>query len=278
MRAVSSFNWAPLRAVAESPAATTTDFDQCEHGQAARAPTRILALRMPDLHHGLTDTPGKGKWSHGRGAHQVLKGFDELAKEWRTAKKKTYTPALCAVLARSTAAAVHTMWMSTQDSLPEEMHDIEDQTEALRLFYVRWDPYLGHDESWAPDYVPQQQRKRKFDREASRFRLPEPAPGSSDHVVHDHDADPRPPGPPEATEEQEYIDATNFLREADPSSPPLASQPVAPPPAPPVLTPAQLSLIAAKRAEARLRRKAKQYRLNPPVPVILPANWFDLFS
>ena len=55
-------------------------------------------------------------------------------------------------------------------------------------------------------------------------------------------------------------------------------QPVAPPPVPPVLTPAQLALISAKREEARMRRKAKHARLNPPLPVTLPANWFDLFS
>ena len=233
---------------------------------------------MPGLHHGLLDTPGHGRCSHGRGAHQVLKGFDKQANEWRTAKKKTYTPPLCGVLARSTAAAVHAMWLSSHDSLPEEMLDIEDQTEALRAFYVRWDPYLGHDESWAPDYVPQHQRKHRFDREASRFRPPDPVPDAASTVVHDPSALPRPSGPAEADEEQDYIDATQFLRESDPISPLLASQPVAPPPAPPVLTPAQLALIDAKRAEARLRRKAKQARLNPPLPVTLPANWFDLFA
>ena len=202
LRAVSSFNWAPLRAIAESPAATTTDFDQCEHGQSARAPTRILALRMPGLHQGLLDTPGKGRCSHGRGAHQVLRGFDEQAQEWRTAKKKTYTPPLCAVIARSTAAAVHAMWLSSHDLLPEEMNDIADQTEALRAFYVRWDPYLGHDESWAPDYVPQHQQKRKFDREASRFYPPVPVPNQPVQFAHDPTATPRPAGPAEAHEEQ----------------------------------------------------------------------------
>ena len=202
MRAVSSFNWAPLRAIAESPAATTTDFDQCEHGQSARAPTRILALRMPGLHQGLRDTPGKGKCSHGKGAHQVLRGFDAQANEWRTAKKKTYPPALCDVIARSTALAIHTMWSNSQAALPEEMNELADTTEALRTFYVYWDPYLGYDETWAPDYVPQNSRKRKFDREASRFHPPAPPPSSHAHAAHDLTAVPRPPGPAEAHEEQ----------------------------------------------------------------------------
>ena len=42
IRPVTSFTWAPLRAIAESPAATTTDFDQCEHGQTARAQDELL--------------------------------------------------------------------------------------------------------------------------------------------------------------------------------------------------------------------------------------------
>eukprot|EP00959_Pyramimonas_sp_CCMP1952_P035750 748662-Pyramimonas_sp.AAC.1 len=59
-----------------SPAASTTDFDQCEHGRCARAPTRILALRTRTLHDRLLETPGRGRCSHGRNAHEVLLGFD----------------------------------------------------------------------------------------------------------------------------------------------------------------------------------------------------------
>eukprot|EP00959_Pyramimonas_sp_CCMP1952_P029030 609025-Pyramimonas_sp.AAC.1 len=39
LQAVSSFSWHPLRALESSPAVTTADFDQCEHGQSSRAPT-----------------------------------------------------------------------------------------------------------------------------------------------------------------------------------------------------------------------------------------------
>eukprot|EP00959_Pyramimonas_sp_CCMP1952_P335823 7032006-Pyramimonas_sp.AAC.1 len=57
---VSSFYCPPLRAVMASPAASVTDFDQCERGQVARAPTSILALRMGTLHGRLCETPGRG--------------------------------------------------------------------------------------------------------------------------------------------------------------------------------------------------------------------------
>ena len=57
LAAVSSFFCTPLRAVMESPAATVADFDPCEHGQVARAQTRILALRMGTLHGRLTEIP-----------------------------------------------------------------------------------------------------------------------------------------------------------------------------------------------------------------------------
>eukprot|EP00959_Pyramimonas_sp_CCMP1952_P130727 2733731-Pyramimonas_sp.AAC.1 len=58
--AVSSFLCPPLRAIMASPAASVTDFSQCEHGQVARDPTRILALRMCTLHERLLETPGRG--------------------------------------------------------------------------------------------------------------------------------------------------------------------------------------------------------------------------
>ena len=59
-----------------SPAATCTDFDQCEHGQTSRAPTRIVALRMDGLHTSLVSTPGRGRCSHGKGGHETLLGYD----------------------------------------------------------------------------------------------------------------------------------------------------------------------------------------------------------
>ena len=69
----------------ESLAATVTDFDQCEYGQLSRAPTRVLALRMDTLRGRLKETPGNGRCSHERGAHEVLMGFDGKRDEWRAA-------------------------------------------------------------------------------------------------------------------------------------------------------------------------------------------------
>eukprot|EP00959_Pyramimonas_sp_CCMP1952_P437508 9160247-Pyramimonas_sp.AAC.1 len=91
LQAVSSFSWHPPRALESSPAVTTADFDQCERGQSSRAPTRILALRMPGLHTALLNTPGRGRCSHGRGGHRTLLGYDRKSRAQRTAqKKKTY--------------------------------------------------------------------------------------------------------------------------------------------------------------------------------------------
>eukprot|EP00959_Pyramimonas_sp_CCMP1952_P460600 9480164-Pyramimonas_sp.AAC.1 len=79
--AVSSFLRPPLRAITASPVASVTDFDQCERGQVARAPARILALRMGTLHERLLGMPGRRRCSHGRGAHEVLMGFDRARGE-----------------------------------------------------------------------------------------------------------------------------------------------------------------------------------------------------
>ena len=168
------------------------------------------------------------------------------------------------------------MWSQSTDLLPDEMADVEDQSAALFAFYVRWDPYLGQDESWAPDYVPQQQQRRKFDREAARFRLPPPQPIAVSQDARDPDALARPSGPPEPHEEQDYLEATQFLRDADQVEMHLAATaPTPPPPVPLQLTPAQMALIAANRDAARQRRKARR---QPKLVFSLPANWLDFFS
>ena len=67
-------------AIVKSPAAAVADFDQCERGQVAWAPTRILALRTGALHGRFTETLGNGRCLRGRGAHEVLMGFDKKAR------------------------------------------------------------------------------------------------------------------------------------------------------------------------------------------------------
>ena len=156
---------------------------------------------MNTLHELLANTPGKGRCSHGKGAHEVLRGYDAEAGEWRTAKKNTYSPALNGAIAAATAHAIHQMWSAADSAdLPEEMDDLSDLTDSLMAFYVHWDPYMGTDESWAPDYVPQNQQRARADREPDRFR---PAPeASASQTADDPTASPRPTGPPEANEEQ----------------------------------------------------------------------------
>eukprot|EP00959_Pyramimonas_sp_CCMP1952_P452363 9466455-Pyramimonas_sp.AAC.1 len=120
--AVSSCLCAPLRAVMAAPSATATDFDQCEHGRKARAPTRILALRLATLSARLLETPGRGKCSHGRGARDVLMGFDRTRNEWRTAKKKTDPEGLCRILADATVDCINHMYVTRADTTyPFEM-------------------------------------------------------------------------------------------------------------------------------------------------------------
>ena len=266
--AVSSFFCPPLRAIMAAPGASVTDFDQCEHGQSARAPTRILSLRMNTLHDRLLETPGRGRCSHGRGAHEVLMGFDRTRDEWRTAKKKTYPPALCQVLADGIADAINHMRVTCDaDTLPLDMAEEDELRGSLRAFFVRWDPYLGTDESWAPDFAFGTARRARVDPERHRFLPPEPAVPAADEagLVFDPSATPREIGPVEAVEEQEYADAIAFVEGTtvpehedaeprqfvpDPSEPP-------PPPQPVELTAEIRARIAANRAAARERRRQR---------------------
>ena len=247
-----------------------TDFDQCEHGQSARAPTRILSLRMNTLHARLLETPGRGRCSHGRGAHEVLMGFDRTRDEWRTAKKKTYPPALCQVLADGIADAINYMRVTCDaDTWPMDMAEEEDELRgSLRAFFVEWDPYLGTDESWAPDFAFGTARRTRVDPERHRFLPPDPpVPASGEAgLVFDPSATPREPGPAEAAEEQEYADAIAFLdgttvpahADAEPSQTVLVPSPAPPPPPQPVELTAEIrARIAANRAVARERRKQR---------------------
>ena len=96
-----------------------------------------------------------------------------------------------------------------------------------------------------------------------------PGPASSSQndaaVVADPAAAPRPPGPPEADEEQEHAEARAFLGGSQPSSAPVGSemsQSGAPLVAPPAPVPIPLSdeiraRIARNRAIARERRVAR---------------------
>ena len=104
-------------------------------------------------------------------------GFDRERNEWRTAKKKTYPPALCQVLAHGIVDAVNHMYTSCPaNAWPEDMREGEDVFRgALSAFYVAWDPYLGLDEGWAPDFVDQKSQQGRADPERSRFLPPTPS-------------------------------------------------------------------------------------------------------
>eukprot|EP00959_Pyramimonas_sp_CCMP1952_P126350 2642772-Pyramimonas_sp.AAC.1 len=86
---------------------------------------------MCTLHARLLETPGRGRCSHGRNAHEVLLGFDIDGQkdEWRTAKKKTYPPALCQVLAHGIVDAVNHMRVTSDPQARPE--DLEKEEGAL---------------------------------------------------------------------------------------------------------------------------------------------------
>ena len=265
LQAVTSFTCHPLRAIMSSPAATCTDFDQCEHGQTSRAPTRILALRMQGLHQSLLDTPGHGRCSHGRNGHETLLGYDSSKREWRTAKKKTYPPNLCKCIADAVVTVVQSMWdQAGSEALPEDMLESDSLRQSLMQFYVSWDPYQGEDESWAPDFVSRHRGSKRTDAELDRFRPPCPPSPEPSGAVQDPTAIPRPSGPAEADEEQEYVDAREFLGLSQSSQvmPGAPSDHTAPPSVPPPPVPVPLSADMLQRIErnrqvARERRNAR---------------------
>eukprot|EP00959_Pyramimonas_sp_CCMP1952_P366247 7670602-Pyramimonas_sp.AAC.1 len=55
---------------------------------------------MPTLPEALTNTPGAGRCSHGKGAHLTLLGRKRDGS-WRTQAKKTYPSHLCQAIAKS---------------------------------------------------------------------------------------------------------------------------------------------------------------------------------
>ena len=197
-------------------------------------------------------------------------GFDRARDEWRTAKKKTYPPALCRVLADGITDAINHMRVTCDDDTwPEDMREEEEELRgSLAAFYVEWDPYVGTDETWAPDFVASRPGRVRADPERHRFLPPEPPPADHNEagLVFDPTAEPRDPGPVEATEEQEYADAVSFLEGTvlpTPGSPappfvlpPSAPQPP-PPPQPVELTAEMRARISANRAQARERRRVR---------------------
>jgi len=160
-------------------------------------------------------------------------------------------------------------------------------------------PYLGVAEGWAPDFVPRARAARHVDPELDRFR-PASAPTGSDELasseICDPDAIPRPTGPAEADEEQEYADVRDFLGSSQQSNHVSVSAPpfVPPPPSPVPLSDEIRTRITANRGAARKRRaeraaQARAQRLlevapwtvNPefgtgllfdPAPLPLPAS------
>jgi len=140
-----------MQILMKAPISESFEFDQCEHGQIATAPTRLLAVRLPALKSLLYDTPGRGRCSHA-GGHTPLVGKDPTGT-WRTAAKKTYPASMCRAIAQAFIAQFRnslTGLAAAQFRRDGDMPVPED----LQHFCVAFDCY-GEQAERAPDYDPQ---------------------------------------------------------------------------------------------------------------------------
>ena len=140
-----------MRNLISMPVAESFEFDQSEHGQIAKAPTRLLAIRLPRLKQLLRATPGKGRCSH-PGGHVTLKGR-AADGTWRTAAKKTYPESMC----RAIAHAFVEQFDATLSNTVRERHltgEDLDTVPELAPFCVAFDSYEAPNER-APDYAPE---------------------------------------------------------------------------------------------------------------------------
>ena len=261
LEAVTSWTWEPLLAIQSCPVATTTDFDQCEHGsEAGRAPTRIVGLRVSGLHQRLTATPGRGRCSHGQGAHQTLLGKREGGGPFRTAAKKVYPPGLCRALAESVVQTVADFAsLELEPGSEAIVPSPGPEVDGLRDFFVGAVPEAEEGAGeWAPDFC-RRYGRRKPDPERGRFQRPSHAQGTSQAPGQESPQDlaAQGSGPPSAeVDSQEEVFAVAVGLES-PFAPP-SSPPPPPPPPPPLLTEAQRERIRANRDEARRRRHLKR--------------------
>jgi hypothetical protein len=79
-------------------------FDQCEHGQLARTPTKLVALRLPTLKTHILNTTGRVNCSH-VGGHEVLAGRGADG-QYRTLATKVYLRSTCRAIANAFGASI----------------------------------------------------------------------------------------------------------------------------------------------------------------------------
>ena len=141
--------WYPpvVRALMHSPAVQTARFDQCVHGQVARAPTHLMILRLPELARDLVDTPRGGRCHYPEG-HEALSGVDAHGN-FRTARKTRYTPNMNRLIATAMVRSIRAAWAPAAPSPTDEgLEDAPSQAPldalpgALKKFYVAYDSYL----------------------------------------------------------------------------------------------------------------------------------------
>ena len=172
-RSVPSWHFRPVRALAASPVAALTDFDQCEFGQSGKAPTQILSIRLDDLPQRLRDTPGRGRCSHPRGFHGPMLGWDPVLSRWRNAPRNLYPPQLCRQIAMSMLTHIRTsIAVDARDDL------LDPEAVALLAFCVPASLIPAEAQEIAPDFA--RRAPRGQGSSISRIRrLLDPAPAAA---------------------------------------------------------------------------------------------------
>ena len=269
-KAPTSFMWPPLRAIASSPISSTTDFDQCcfrdgPPAEYGRAPTRIVAHRMPSLH-GALIAINHGKCPHPKKSHATLIGKHSDGS-FKTSGKKTYPDRMCAAIAKAITSTIVDIYTDTVDC---ECDTVEIRKAVMEMYMPN--NMCDQEFELAPDFAREKRRggtRIRGDPEVSRwapFVLPSPSPASASESA-------PAPAPDEGFQEAAAQDIAQETAEAEaaegeaadflfgPDAPVEAvgdlpfAPPLPPPPVPTVvLTVEQRARIRANREQARLNR------------------------
>ncbi len=126
-RAPSHFHLPEVQALLDLRCSEYFQFDQCEHGQYARKPTGLMLLRMPGLPAKLSNTPGRGKCSHG--GHPPLKGCNKDGT-YKTYRARLYPASMCHCVAQEMSEQAKSAY-STE--IPLRPQDLETLRELEKL-------------------------------------------------------------------------------------------------------------------------------------------------
>ena len=231
-------------------------------GQVGRAPTGLLALRLPHVREAIDALPNAGRCNHGPRAHAPLVGKDPATGAWRTAPKKIYPRAMCELIAKAILASLAARVEEPDEFIPRD----EDDDALLQFFVSSCETNFARD-TYGPDfYRPPARLPRLTAAARIRNALCVPQPDACEG------------------NNSRALACSALLQPCLPSSLPAA-------PFPPSLPTPLQQLLAKKRAEAKRRQAAGVSRhiracltrggffhSSPSLPAV-PAtlhDWWDL--